>query len=541
LAFPARGVGKAHGALRSRATSLYKPGFKQIAGHSKITVWTPHSRAGGPVELARLRKIQNVTRVVADNFGDRAESLSASADEVQRSVTAATNQNNPGVSAQAALQAKPETSPAADDDLGGRHDMSASENVETSFQIDEYMKRYGQDGQDVDLPVEWLARLKPHPLANCFPMMADEKYRALVGSVKKDGLFDAITLYNGHILDGRNRFRACRETSTAPKFKLCLCDPLDFLTSRYVLQRTLNKTQRAHVAAKLANVRHGGDRRSGQHANLHLDRARVAKDLDVSPRSVADAETVHKLGHEQLVKAIELGVVQVSLAAKATALPKEAQREAANMALNDKKKAARLLIQKALATHRDLDSDLDDEPSPPDNKTTQPGPPASAERLNDNAATAYAHQIVVIEAFRHPDQVKPFVADKCTMFVVTEPSSMGRGIKKFLALGFDVAECLVWGSGNLGAGAWLEAPSMLVLIGHRGGHTVDLDRLRSCLRGALLDESNSLESFFAVAKLAFPEMSPVAVGLRQEPAEEVDRFENEQPVGGRTRLDVPFA
>src|SRR5690348_7335436 len=49
-----------------------------------------------------------------------------------------------------------------------------------------------------------------HPLADIFPMMPDADFALLVEDIKANGLYDPIITFEGQILDGRHRFKACR-------------------------------------------------------------------------------------------------------------------------------------------------------------------------------------------------------------------------------------------------------------------------------------------------------------------------------------------
>ena len=53
--------------------------------------------------------------------------------------------------------------------------------------------------------------LKPHPHAEALPPMRDGQFVELKESIELDGLQNPIVLFQGKILDGRNRCRACRE------------------------------------------------------------------------------------------------------------------------------------------------------------------------------------------------------------------------------------------------------------------------------------------------------------------------------------------
>lgn len=81
----------------------------------------------------------------------------------------------------------------------------------------------------------------------------------------------------------------------------------------------VSESQRAMVAAKLANMAHGGDRKSDQGANLRLDttsQTEAAELLHVSRRSVQSAKRVMEEGTPELITAVERGLLAVSEAAK---------------------------------------------------------------------------------------------------------------------------------------------------------------------------------------------------------------------------------
>jgi len=51
--------------------------------------------------------------------------------------------------------------------------------------------------------------LEFHPIADMFPPMEGEEFDAFVADIKANGLLEDIVLFEGMILDGRNRYRAC--------------------------------------------------------------------------------------------------------------------------------------------------------------------------------------------------------------------------------------------------------------------------------------------------------------------------------------------
>lgn len=177
----------------------------------------------------------------------------------------------------------------------------------------------------------------PHPLANIFPLMAADEYVALKSDIRQYGLREAIWILDGQILDGRNRFKACQEVGVTPVLKEYEGDdPAAFVVSLNLKRRHLSESQRAMVAAKLANVTKADAGRMGAKvshglasANLQLPKttsAEAASLLNVSPRSVATAKKVEEQAEPELVEAVANGQVSVSAAAMATALPREEQQ-----------------------------------------------------------------------------------------------------------------------------------------------------------------------------------------------------------------------
>jgi len=93
--------------------------------------------------------------------------------------------------------------------------------------------------------------LMPHPLAAMFPMIADAEAAALRANVKANGILQQIVLYQGMILDGRNRYRAgkeCGHIFTAKDFKTfegTLAEDEAFVISTNVHRRHLTNAQKA--------------------------------------------------------------------------------------------------------------------------------------------------------------------------------------------------------------------------------------------------------------------------------------------------------
>lgn len=91
-----------------------------------------------------------------------------------------------------------------------------------------------------------------HPLASIFPLMSDDELQDLTEDIARNGLLEAIVLYEGKILDGRNRNRGCIRSGRNPRYiEFQGTDPAAFVLSKNILRRNLTKSQRAAIAADL--------------------------------------------------------------------------------------------------------------------------------------------------------------------------------------------------------------------------------------------------------------------------------------------------
>ena len=158
-----------------------------------------------------------------------------------------------------------------------------------------------------------------HPLSAAFPPMSEQAFGELRADIAQNGLRFPITLFDGMVLDGWHRYQACVQTGAEPSF-------VDFegdekaaarlVVSANVMRRHLDESQRGIIAARMAQVPHGGDRKSDQRTNSSLDVAEAAELLNVGTSTVSDARTVLASGDAKTIAAVEQGKLSVSRAAK---------------------------------------------------------------------------------------------------------------------------------------------------------------------------------------------------------------------------------
>jgi hypothetical protein len=87
--------------------------------------------------------------------------------------------------------------------------------------------------------------------------------------------------------------------------------------AQYGLEQTMTESQRAMVAASLANLGRGAN----QHTQIcGTSQSKAAELLNVSERSIQTANKVKTEGVPELIQAVQSGVVSVSAAANIAAI-----------------------------------------------------------------------------------------------------------------------------------------------------------------------------------------------------------------------------
>lgn len=157
-----------------------------------------------------------------------------------------------------------------------------------------------------------------HPLCELIPPMSPDELSALADDISANGLSEPIVIYEGKILDGRHRYKACVMACVDPRFvEYFGSDPIAYVVSRNISRRHLSESQRALVAAKIANMRQG-ERTDIAPNGGKISQDAAADQLKVSTRSVQRAKKVLESGDDGLINAVNNGELSVSAAADMT-------------------------------------------------------------------------------------------------------------------------------------------------------------------------------------------------------------------------------
>ena len=168
-----------------------------------------------------------------------------------------------------------------------------------------------------------------HPAAELFPMMSEIEFQAMKEDIRLHGQNDDVLIWNGTLLDGRNRLRACTELGIEPGWAEIpkTIDPVAWVLSHNLHRRHLTTAQRAMVAEKLATLR-AGEKKSNSSIELLPSQSEAAEKLQVSVASVKRARQVRVNATKKVIAAVEAGTMSLNAAVKTTK-PKMSQEEKA--------------------------------------------------------------------------------------------------------------------------------------------------------------------------------------------------------------------
>ena len=185
--------------------------------------------------------------------------------------------------------------------------------------------------------------LEFHSVADVFPLMSGAQKEGFYRSIAQDGVVRPLVMYEGRILDGRNRYLAAVEAGIPLEdipfrdFGSEVTDgdrPVDFVIRSNLHRRHLTDDQREMVAARIADLpRHrprrppGAPTTESDFAAPSKTRDRAAKLLNVKPRGVKRARTIVRTGIPPLQEFVDEGRVSVRTGAEVAALPAQVQQQ----------------------------------------------------------------------------------------------------------------------------------------------------------------------------------------------------------------------
>jgi N6-adenosine-specific RNA methylase IME4 len=342
--------------------------------------------------------------------------------------------------------------------------------------------------------------LEPHPLAALIPAMSDDEYIALMSDIEDRGLQEPVVMFEGKILDGRHRYRACREMGRGVDFtEYTGDDPLGYVASLNVHRRHLTASQRAVIALEVEKAfASEAKQRQGTRTDLGRDlpemvpesRERAAKVARVNSHYVSDAKRIESEAPDLLPK----------VSAGTMTLP-EAKKE-----IRQREKAKRVA---AIA---------DQVPAPIQSLGPFPvllaDPPWRYEDAEPTRAVENNYPTMTLDEIKALDVP---ACDDSVLFLWATSPKLTEALEVMDAWGFTYRTCAVWVKDKIGMGYYFRQQHELLLVGKRGTLPVPdpEDRPSSVLAAPRAEHSAKPESVYALLERMYPTIERVELFARE--------------------------
>ncbi len=171
--------------------------------------------------------------------------------------------------------------------------------------------------------------MKVHPVCDIFPEMSRDQFAGLSRDIAANGQREPIVTWQGQIIDGRHREKACRELGIEPCYREWdgQGDLVTYIVALNLHRRHMDESQLSMVADRIANYKQGDNKKS-ETANLPflpVTHSQAAQMVNVSERLVRSASIVRNRGVPELAEMVEKGKVKVSAAEEVARLPEPVQ------------------------------------------------------------------------------------------------------------------------------------------------------------------------------------------------------------------------
>jgi len=333
------------------------------------------------------------------------------------------------------------------------------------------------------------------PCAEAFPAMTVDEFEALKASISRNGLQDPLLLWNGRLMDGRHRLKACQALGITPRV-MQLTGSYDAAKSAAfasnINRRHLGLGQRALLAAQLASHKRG-QTKSAKQVVPALTQEEAARLFAISRDAVQKACRLLALAQTSILDQVREGTMslheacvtsttnQSGLVAQTTIEERKALRVAAAVRerLGDASRTQRLKKQAAISEKNQA------LPTGAKYSVILADPPWDYGMSNDRAPSR------VIPQEKYPTMntdaicamdVAALAADGAMLFLWCPASLLPEGLRVMQAWGFEYSSNWVWhktaGKLNCGGGTATVHHEHL-LVGKRGtGLTIASKKLR---------------------------------------------------------------
>lgn len=344
--------------------------------------------------------------------------------------------------------------------------------------------------------------MKAHPAADLFPLMDADDLRTLADDIAANGLLHPIVIFNGDILDGRNRLKACDLAGVKPRFVEWLpvgdITPSTWIIATNLKRRHLTKSQCAAIAVELLpmlekeaakrRAQAEGQPRGRKQASVPEkmpeesgSRDQAGEMLGVSGRYVSDAKKL-KAEAPELFEQVKVGTTTLAKARRAVTR-RQKQEELEEWKLEAKRSPT--------ADTRPPSIVLADPPWQYDFSATD------ARKIENQYPSATVEEIV---------SHRPEVADDAVLYLWATAPKLQEALAVMAGWGFAYVTSAVWDKEIMGMGYWFRGQHELLLVGKKGGARPPPEnaRVSSVFRERRIGHSQKPRCVYLWIEEAFP-------------------------------------
>lgn len=354
-----------------------------------------------------------------------------------------------------------------------------------------------------------------HEYANIYPLLEGEEFTELKNDITQNGLLDAIILFEGKILDGRNRYRACRETNTPiriihfeKKYKNKV-DPLDFVIAVNERRRHLTKDQKAIIYTEkiLPLIEERARKRKLSQLKQFSEENAVSTEIGTNGTKGKSTEILAKktkVGRNKIGKAKKV----IEVAKKDPEIKKDLEdvkrgkKRLDNVYAKVQKKEKPKIIPKVPEDKYDV---IYADPPWQYNFSSSP-----TRIIEKEYPTMTLKEICKLKV--------PSAKDSILFLWCPAPKLYPEGMEVIKAWGFTYKTCMVWVKDKIGMGYYARNRHELLLIATKGSPGVPEPNVRpdSVIEAPRLEHSKKPEVVYELLESMYPERKYIELFARNK-------------------------
>jgi len=293
--------------------------------------------------------------------------------------------------------------------------------------------------------------LEAHKFANIFPMIEGEAFEELKKDIKNQGLQQTIVLYEGKILDGRNRYKACKEIGIEPRYEEYKGNkPLEFVISGNLQRRHLTLDQRAGISSIIIVFeKEEAERRQKSGGVVPISEQgrtieKVSKMIGVGKEKIHQIKKLQESGQQERIDAVISGKLTLQDIKKEDRLEKiKHQRE----------ELQKTAIEKPTGLFDVIVID------PPWNYGTDE---------NYNPESFRGTTPYVTMSLEEIKNIKLPIKEDCVLWLWTTNTFLPECYPLLKEWGFELKSMVTWDKQHIGTGKWLRSKTEHCLLAIRG-------------------------------------------------------------------------